>query len=92
MKFCVKSIAALLILAFEAVPVIAQGNSIGAHIQSISPASAVTTPGTEVSVRGAGFEAGAEVYFGGIQGRITNFFSPTSLMVITPFLRPGRYT
>lgn len=36
MKFCVKSIAALLILAFEAVPVIAQGNSIGAHIQSIS--------------------------------------------------------
>ena len=92
MKFCVKSIAALLILAFEAVPVIAQGNSIGAHIQSISPAFAVTTPGTEVSVRGAGFEAGAEVYFGGIQGRITNFFSPTSLMVITPFLRPGRYT
>jgi tetratricopeptide (TPR) repeat protein len=60
-------------------------------IQSVLPASGMTTPGMKVAVRGVGFSPGAVVYFDGLESRETNFVSSTELDVVTPYLRPGSH-
>jgi len=63
----------------------------GPRLTAIAPQAGITTPGCKVGVYGSGFSAGAVVYFGGLGARETDFINPSTLEVVTPFLRPGRY-
>jgi tetratricopeptide (TPR) repeat protein len=79
-------LCALLILA---APSAAQ--KLSTQVTGIGPDRAITSPGTEVAVQGTGFSADTIVYFGGVEARKTIFVSPSSLQVVTPYLRPGSY-
>lgn len=57
----------------------------------LSPMSAVTTPGSTVTVFGDGFSPNTRVYFDGHVARQTVFLSPSRVEVITPYLRPGEH-
>lgn len=61
------------------------------QLAAVEPKSGVTTPGSRLTVYGAGFSPDAVVYVGGLQVRETNFVSPSRLEVVTPYLRPGTY-
>lgn len=61
------------------------------QLVAISPEKGVTTPGSKVLLSGSGFSPDASVYFGGLQARDARFVSPSSLEVVTPYLRPGTY-
>jgi IPT/TIG domain len=61
------------------------------HLVAIAPDIGITTPGNMVAVHGSGFSPDAIVYFGGFQVRETKFISPSTLEVVTPYLRPGHY-
>lgn len=61
------------------------------QLTAVEPKSGATTPGSRVMVYGAGFSPDAIVYFGGLQVRETKFIGPSTLEVVTPYLRPGSY-
>jgi hypothetical protein len=61
------------------------------HVTAVKPDVGVTTPGNKVTVHGDGFSGDAIVYVGGFQVRETNFIGPSTLEIVTPYLRPGRY-
>jgi len=60
-------------------------------LTSVAPDNGITTPGTNVEVRGAGLRGDAVIYFGGVGARQTTVLSPSQLEVVTPYLRPGSY-
>jgi hypothetical protein len=60
-------------------------------LNSVKPDAGVTTPGNPVSIHGSGFTPDTVVYFEGLQTRETSFISPTTLDVVTPYLRPGHH-
>jgi tetratricopeptide (TPR) repeat protein len=60
-------------------------------IESVLPASGVTTPGIRTTVRGSGFSPSTIVFFDGLEARETKLVSPTELEVLTPYLRPGAH-
>jgi tetratricopeptide (TPR) repeat protein len=59
------------------------------QLTAVVPETGITTPGTKVAVYGTNFSPDAIVYFGGLQARRTDFTSPSTLEVVTPYLRPG---
>lgn len=61
------------------------------QLTAIEPKTGATTPGIKATVYGTGFSSDAVVYIGGLQVRDLRFISPTTLEVITPYLRPGEY-
>ncbi len=61
------------------------------QLTAVEPKSGATTPGSRVMVYGTGFSSDAIVYIGGLQVRETKFISPSTLEVVTPYLRPGPY-
>ncbi len=61
------------------------------RLSAVTPDTGVTTPGSRVSIHGSGFSPDTLVYFGGFQVRETRFIGPTTLEVVTPYLRPGPY-
>lgn len=63
----------------------------GPQVTAVEPKRGVTTPGTKVRIYGTALSPDTTVYFGGLQVRVTNFISPSTLDVITPYLRPGNY-
>jgi tetratricopeptide (TPR) repeat protein len=58
---------------------------------SLEPDTGVTTPGNKVTVHGVGFPNDAVLYIGGFQVRQITFIGPSTLEIITPYLRPGSY-
>lgn len=62
------------------------------QITAVEPRTAATTPGAKLTVYGVGFSAELSVYIGGLQARGVDFVGPTTLQVVTPYLRPGTYT
>jgi tetratricopeptide (TPR) repeat protein len=61
------------------------------RVTAVEPKAAVTTPGAEVWIHGGGFSSDVVAYVGGIQVRITNLVNSSTLVVVTPYLRPGTY-
>jgi len=61
------------------------------EILTIEPKAGVTTPGSKVIIYGSGLSPDAIVYFGGLQVRVTNFLDRSTLVIVTPYLRPGTY-
>jgi IPT/TIG domain-containing protein len=61
------------------------------QLTAVEPKSGATTPGSRVMVYGTGFSSDAIVYFGGLQVRETKFIGPSTLEIVTPYLRPGSY-
>lgn len=59
------------------------------QVTAVSPDAGITTPGSTVAIRGNGFSSDAVVFFDGFQARETHFVSPSTLDVVTPYLRPG---
>jgi tetratricopeptide (TPR) repeat protein len=59
------------------------------QLTAIEPRTGVTTPGIKVTVYGTAFSQDAIVYFDGLQARETSFIGPSTLQVVTPYLRPG---
>ena len=61
------------------------------QLGAIEPTSGTTTPGTKTFVYGTGLPPDSVVYFDGLQAREIRFISPSTLQVVTPYLRPGTY-
>lgn len=55
------------------------------------PDSGVTTPGAKVRIYGNNIARDTRVFFGGAEAREMNLLSSTTMEVVTPYLRPGRY-
>lgn len=63
--------------------------TVSVSVSSITPATGSTDGGTEVTILGSGFTAGARVTFGGVEATRVTFNNPGSLTVITPQHIPG---
>jgi len=59
------------------------------HSSLRSSPTGSTTPGTEAFVYGTNFPPDSVIYFDGLQARQIKFISPSTLQVVTPYLRPG---
>jgi tetratricopeptide (TPR) repeat protein len=61
------------------------------QLTAVEPKTGTTTPGSKVRVYGQDFSTDAVVYFGGLEVREVKFVDPSTLEVVTPYLRPGSY-